>query len=113
MTTDILSSSPVHEPNQNWPTPKRARVRQARANGKSWNQIFHELGVPRTTARRMCQAKSSRTTRKGKRYQQRLLNSRDIRQIIRYIASNYTTRRATFEQIKRALGIQASARIIH
>lgn len=112
MTTDILSSSPVHEPNQNWPTPKRARVRQARANGKSWNQIFHELGVPRTTARRMCQAKSSRTTRKGKRYQQRLLNSRDIRQIIRYIASNYTTRRATFEQIKRALGIQASARTI-
>ncbi|PVH67981.1 hypothetical protein DL98DRAFT_475182 [Cadophora sp. DSE1049] len=51
MATELLSSSPIHETGQNWRTPKRARVRQARADGKSWTQIFKELGVPRSTAR--------------------------------------------------------------
>jgi len=112
MQTDILSSSPIHEPGDNWKTPKRARVRQARADGKSWKQIFQEIGVPKSSAQRMCRAKSSRTTRKGKVYRPKLLNKRTIRQIIRYISQNYSTRRMTFDQVKRALNIPASARTI-
>ena len=112
IATELLSSSPVRKSGDIWCTPKRARVRQARADGKSWSQIYTELGVLKTSAQRICKAKSSRTTRKGKACKRRLLNSRDIRQIIRYIAQNYNTRRATFEQVKRALGIQASARTI-
>ena len=110
--TVLLLSSPVHESGDMWRTPKRARVRQAPVDGKSWSQIHAELGVPKATAQRICKAKSSRTTRKGKACKRRLLNTRAIRRIIRYIAQNWSTRRATFEQVKRALGIEASARTI-
>ena len=112
METVLLSSSPIHESRDMWRTPKRARVRQARADGKSWSQIYAELGVPKSSAQRICKAKSSRTTRKGKPCKRRLLNTRAIRQIIRYIAQNWSTRRASFEQVRRALGIEASARTI-
>ena len=86
MKVEILSPSSVHKSGQNWPTPKRARVRQTRANRKSWKQIFEDLGVPKSTAQRICKAKSSRTTRKGKQYQKRRLIIRWIRQIIRVIS---------------------------
>jgi hypothetical protein len=110
--TEISSPSLNHKPGQNWPTPKRGRVRQVRADGKSWSQIYHELGVPKSSAQRICRAKSSRTTRKGKQYKKKLLNQRHIRQIFRYISENYTTRRMTFEQVRSALNIPASARTI-
>ena len=112
MKVEILSPSLVHKSGQNWPTPKRARVRQARANGKSWKQIFKDLGVPKSTAQRICKAKSSRTTRKGKQYQKRRLIIRWIRQIIRVISQNWSSRRMTFEQVRRALNIPASAHTI-
>ena len=112
METLILSSSPSHESGQNWLTPKRAKVRQARSDGKSWGQINKELGVPRSSARRICKDLSSRRTKNGKAYQKKLLSIRDIRQIIRTISRNYNSRRMTFEQVKRALNIQASARTI-
>lgn len=107
-----LSPSSTHQAGQNWTTPTRARVRQARADGKSWGTIFKELGVPRSTARGICKAESSRTSRKGKLYQKRLLTTRDIRQILRTISRNYTSRRLTFSQVRALLGLQASARTI-
>jgi hypothetical protein len=112
MQADILSSSPIHKPGCVWKTPKRARVRQARADGKSWKQIFEEIGVPKSSAQRICRAATSRTTRKGKQYQKKLLSIRDVRRIIRFICKNHGTRRMSFEQVKQLLNIQASPRTI-
>jgi len=112
MHYDTPSSSPPHEPGENWNTPKRARVRQMRRDGKSWGEINEELGVPRSSARLICKDKSSRTTRKGKEYQRKLTSTRLLRQIIRHIARNYSTRRLTFEEVRRQLNIEASTRTI-
>ncbi|KAF4630689.1 hypothetical protein G7Y89_g7443 [Cudoniella acicularis] len=112
MEYDIPSSSPLHGPGDNWNTPRRARVRQMRRDGKSWGNIFKQLGVPRASARSICKDKSSRTTRKGKQYHHLLLSIRAIRQIIRHIARNHGTHRLTFEQVRQQLGLVASARTI-
>lgn len=112
MKVEILLPSSVHKSGQNWSTSKRARVCQVRANGKSWKQIFEDLGVPKSTVQRICKAKSSRTTRKGKQYQKRRLIIRWIRQIIRVISQNWSSRCMTFKQVRRALNIPASVRTI-
>jgi hypothetical protein len=112
METNIPSPPRPHKPRENWPTPTRARVRQMRRDGNSWGEIKKQLGVPRPSARRICKAVSSRTSRKGKLYQKKLLDQRWIRQIIRFISQNYTTRRMSFKQVKWALGVPASARTI-
>ncbi len=112
METQLLSSSPIHEPGNMWRTPKRARVRQAREDGKSWAQIYRDLRVPKSTAQRICKLKSSRTTRKGKQYRKRLLSKRWISRILRFIAFNWSTCRMTFQQIKTTLDVPASARTI-
>lgn len=112
MATEVLSSSPIYEVGRNWHTPKRARVRQAREDGKSWGWIERELRVPRSTARGICKAPTSRRTRKWKQYQKKLLNRRDLRRIIRFISQNYTTRRLSFQRVRALLGIEASARTI-
>lgn len=112
MEYDIPSSSPPHDPGGNWNTPKRSRVRQMRRDGKSWGEISLKLGVPRSSARTICKDKSSRTTRKGKEYNHILLSLRTIRQIIRYISYNYSTRRLSFKAVRAQLGIVASARTI-
>ncbi len=112
MQYDIPSSSPPHNDGENYNTPKRARVRQMRRDGFSWSSITQSLGVKKSTAQDICKAPSSRTTRKGKPYQKPLLSPRTVRQIIRYIATCYSTRRLTFEEVRRRLGIQASVRTI-
>ena len=112
MEHDIPSSSPPHEEGENWGTPRRARVRQMRRDGKTWGQITSQLGVPRSSARAICRDSSSRTTRKGKHYQTSLINIRTVRQIIRHIRRSYTTRRLTFTEVKNQLGLVASPRTI-
>ena len=112
MENIIPSSSPLHEPGQNWTTPKLARIRQMQRDGKSWREIFQSTKVPRPTARRICKEQSSRTTRKGKAYRPKMMTVREIRRIIRYIANNYAMRRLTFTQVRAHLGILASARTI-
>ena len=108
----ILSSSPLHEPHENWTTPKRARVRQMRHDGKSWSEIQKSTSVPRSSARTICKDESSRTTCKGKIYQPKIITVREIRRIICYIGSSYSTRCLTFTQVRAHLGIPASARTI-
>jgi len=112
MHYDIPSSPIDHEAGDNWNTPKRARVRQMRRDGNSWSAIKFELGVEKSTAQRICKDKSSRTTRKGRPYQRPLLDMRTTRRIIRHIARNFSSRRLTFEQVRRQLGIVASTRTI-
>jgi Transposase len=112
MHYDIPSSPIVHEAGDNWNTPKRARVRQMRRDGNSWGAIKNELGVKRSTAQSICKDSSSRTTRKGKVYHHRLINTRTIRQIIRHISRNYPSRRLSFEQVRRQLNLTTSARTI-
>jgi hypothetical protein len=112
MHYDIPSSPIVHEAGDNWNTPKRARVRQMRRDGNSWGAIKNELGVKRSTAQSICKDSSSRTTRKGKVYHHRLIDTRTIRQIIRHISRNYPSRRLSFEQVWWQLNLTASARTI-
>jgi hypothetical protein len=112
MEIDIPSSSPPHEEGDNWGTPKRARVRQMRRDGKSWGQIELQLGVPKSSARSICKDPSSRTTRKGKHYQHSLISLATVRQILRHISRTYTTRRQSFTQVKAQLGLLCSPRTI-
>ena len=112
MQYNIPSSSPPHEPGNIWNTPKRARVRQMRRDGKTWEEITKSLGVSRSSARTICKDKSSRTTRQGKQYHHLLLSVRSIRQIIRHIAKGYSNRRLTFKEVRQQLGIPALARTI-
>jgi hypothetical protein len=53
MTIDPRPGSPNHKHKYKelWGSPKRSRVLQARADGKSWTKIEAELGVPKSTAR--------------------------------------------------------------
>lgn len=104
-------SSP-HQPLKDWKTPKRLKIRQARRDGKSWRQISKDFGCPKSTAQRICKAPSSKRDRKGKVGLKKVLGMRTIRQIIRLIAKNHTTRRMTFEQVKYVLGLEASPRTI-
>lgn len=112
MDTSIPSSSPIHQPGTDWTTPKRAKVRQARADGKSWSQIHIDLGVPRSSARRICKETLSRRSGKRRKNHQKLLSTRTVRQIIRTISQNHGSRRLTFEQVKYILGLNASDRTI-
>ena len=41
VATELLSYSLVHEFGDMWRIPKRARVRQARADRKSWSQMLN------------------------------------------------------------------------
>ena len=112
MKYDIPSSPIDHEPGDNWKTPKRARVRQMRRDRNSWGAIFIDLGVKCSTAQSICKDPSSRTTRKGKGYQCRLISASTLRQIIRHIAHNFPTRRLSFKQVRQQLNLTASARTI-
>ncbi|KAJ8064186.1 hypothetical protein OCU04_006537 [Sclerotinia nivalis] len=101
-----------HQFHENWKTPRRSRIIQARDLGKSWGWIEQNLGIPRSTARSIIKSNSTRRTRKGKVYLPSMISVKEIRRIIRTIARNWTGRRMTFEQIKNVLGIQASVRTI-
>ena len=80
--------------------------------GNSIAEIKRQTTIPRTTIKRWIEAKSSRTQRKGKSTRRRFVSKRQIRQIIRYIAKNWSTRRLSLEQVRAHLNIEASARTI-
>ncbi|KAF4626848.1 hypothetical protein G7Y89_g11309 [Cudoniella acicularis] len=112
MEYEIPSSSPLYDTSDNWNTPKRARVRQMRRDGKSWKNIFNAMDVKKSTAQDICKAKLSRTTRKGKQYRRRLIDRRTIRQIIRFIAKDYSTRQLSIAGVKAQLNLCPSVRTI-
>jgi len=112
MDTQIHSSSPLHQPETDWKTPKRAKVRQARADGKSWGQIYSELGVPLSSARSICKENSSHRSERRRASHQNLLSTWTVRQIIRTISRNHGSRRLTFEKVKYLLNLDASVRTI-
>jgi len=110
-----LLSSPLatsHAPFKDWPTPARAKVRLLRKQGLSYSQISNATGLTRSTIQGIVKAKSSRRSRKGKEYKPKRITPRDLRQIIRWVVTNWTTRRASYSRIKAALNINASTTTI-
>lgn len=90
----------------------RAKIRAVKAAGMSKYQIVKLSGLPKSSVGRILDAESSHSTREGKKYKPKLLNIRQIRQIIRFIAKDFTGRRKSWHQVKSELGIKASAETI-
>ena len=114
MDSTLLSSSPVanHAPRENWHTPTHAKVRVLRKQGHSYTQISNATGLARSTIQGIIKAKSSRRSRKGKDYKPKLITPRELRRIIRFVVTNWTSRRASYSQIKAALRLTASTTTI-
>jgi uncharacterized protein YerC len=114
MNPTLLLSSPAinHAPNQNWETPVRAKVRLLRKSGDSYGKIATKTGLSRSTIQGIIKAPSSRRTRKGKEYKPKLLKTRDLRRILRWVTACWSNRRASYSQIKASLQLDASTTTI-
>ena len=108
----LYSPSWRKTPQSEWSTPACSTVRSLWKAGNSIAEIKRQTTIPRTTIKRWIEAKSSRTQRKGKSTRRRFVSKRQIRQIIRYIAKNWSTRRLSLEQARAHLNIEASVRTI-
>ena len=108
----LYSPSWRKTPQSEWSTPARSTVGSLWKAGNSIAEIKRQTTIPRTTIKRWIEVKSSRTQRKGKSTRRRFVSKRQIRQIIRYIAKNWSTRRLSLEQVRAHLNIEASARTI-
>ena len=112
METPLILSSPLQKENGEWPTPIRAVVRSMQRNGASQRDIVSKTTLPRRSIRRILHQESSRRDRKKKYSRPHLLGLRTVRQIIRHISRNWSTRILTFERVRIELGLHASARTI-
>ena len=110
MTPTLLSSplATTHTAYNEWHTPARAKVRLLWKQGLSYSQISNTTGLARSTIQGIIKAKSSRRLRKGKEYKPKRITPRELRRIIRWVVTNWTTRRASYSRIKAALNIKAS-----
>jgi hypothetical protein len=114
MTIDPRPGSPnhMHQPNEQWSSPKRARVLQARADGKSWNKIEAEVGVSRSSARSIVRSQRERRNRKGVGGVRAMMSAKEVRRIVRELSRSWHGRRMTYERVKAVLGVEASVRTI-
>ena len=112
METPVLLSSPLAKESREWPTPARAVIRALQKQGKSQREMVAETHVPRRTIRRILKQESSRRDRKRKLPKPHLLSQRTIRQIIRTISKDWSTRKLSFSDIKTLLHLTPSVRTI-
>jgi hypothetical protein len=112
---DSLLSSPVlqnHKPGQNWDTPTRLKVRLLRKQGDSYGVIVKKTGLRRPTIQKIVKSGSSRRTRKGKVYKPKLIETREIERIIKWVSASWDNRRASYARIKVELKINTSTTTI-
>lgn len=112
METPVILSSPLQKESGEWPTPARAIVRSLHRQGKSQREIVSETFMPRRTIRRILKQEHSRRERKKKLFKPHLLSQRTIRQIIRTISRDWSTRRFSFLVIKTLLHLTLLVRTI-
>ena len=112
MNDDCILSSPPQKENGEWPTPVRKVVRSLQRDGLSQRAIVKKTTLPRRTIRRILHQEKSKRCRKKTLPRPHLMTQREIRQCIRHISRDWSTRRLTFDQVKAQLGITASARTI-
>ena len=112
MADDLIFSSPPQKDKGEWPTPVRQTIRNLNRQGKSQREIVSNTSIPRRTVRRILRQEHSRRDRRKKAPKPHLMSVRQIRQCIRHISRDWSTRRLTFEQVRTQLGIEASARTI-
>jgi IS30 family transposase len=108
----LLSPAVKHEPGQKWDTRSRAKVRLLRKCGHSYGEISKQTGLTRSTIQSIVKAKSSRRSRKGKQYRPKLLSTRDIWRLLRYVTACWDNRPALYSQLKAALRLDASTTTI-
>jgi len=113
METPVILSSPLQKDKGEWPTPTRAIIRSLQRQGKSQREIVSETTVPRRTVRRILKQEHSRRVRGKKQPKLHLMSIRDIRQCIRTIAKNWSSRRMSFADLKAQLNLVPSVRTIH
>jgi len=109
---DLWSSPPRTGVKGNWKSPARAVVRYLAHQGISDGKISMKTGIPKSTIRYIRLDISNRRPHKIKGFHKEIMSSREIRRVIRFVSTNYSTRRLTFKQVKAQLGIEASARTI-
>ena len=107
-----MSSPNIPKDGEEWPTPARATIRAMWRLGFKPRDIISRTSAPRSTIKDIIHQEHSRRARKGKVYKPHLMTRRLIRQCIRHIAKDWSSRRLTFKQVKAQLGITASARTI-
>lgn len=112
METPTITSPSMRKKKGEWPTPVRAIIRGMRRDGASQRDIVHKTSLPRRTIRRILSQESSRRDRVKNHSRPHLLSSRTIRQIIRHISRNWSTRIMSFERVRIELGFHPSARTI-
>ena len=110
MNDSVLSSPPatLRAPKSNWDTPTRAKVRLLYKLGNGYDAIRNQTGMPKSTIRNIIKSHSSRRTRKGKSYKRKLISTRELRRVLRYIAQSWETRRASYARLKAECHINAS-----
>jgi len=112
MSDIILSSPNISERGHEWPSPARVVIRALDRLGYNKREIILYTSATRHTIRNILHQEHSYRSRKNKVYKPYLISVREIRQYIRYIVRDWSTRRLSFEQVKVQLGIKASARTI-
>ncbi|PQE09767.1 transposable element tc1 protein [Rutstroemia sp. NJR-2017a WRK4] len=114
MTIDPRPGSPnhIHKFKELWGSPKRSRILQARADGKSWAKIASELGVPKSTCRTIWKSQKERKNKGQRGGVQAMMSAKEVRRVIREISKSWHGRRMTFEQVRAVLGVKASVRTI-
>lgn len=112
MDDDVIFSSPPQKVNCEWPTPVRITVRNLQREGRSQREIVVKTTLPRRTIRRKLKQESSHRVRRRKAPKPHMMSASNIRQCIRHISRDWSTRRMSFEQVRAQLGIQTSARTI-
>jgi DNA-binding NarL/FixJ family response regulator len=88
MTIDPRPRSPnhIHKFKELWSSPKRTRVLQARADGKSWTEIATELGLPKSTCRTIWKSQKERKNRQQRGGVQAMMSAKEVRKVIREIS---------------------------
>jgi hypothetical protein len=112
MADVLLSSLNIPKPGNEWPSLARAIIRALDRLGFSLSEIREKTTASRLTIRDILHQEHSRRSRKNRVYKPHLMFIREIRRYIRHIASDWLTRRLTFEQVRTQLGIQAFTRTI-
>jgi hypothetical protein len=109
---DIFSSPPQKKENGEYSTPARAKIRALSAIGFSQHGIAKKTGIPRSSIQSILYAPSSHRQRQGKTYKPYLVNPRTLRQAIRFLSKDYTTRKLSYASLRSHLQIKASAKTL-
>ena len=112
--TELFSSPPQPGgPGTMYTESARSKLRALKFEGRSTYEIIQKSKLRPSAVKNIINASSTHSVRrKGKKYKPKLLSTRDLRQIIRWISVDYGSRRRRMHDIKSQLSISASGETI-